>query len=69
MNPTRRTSISSISTPGRRATASASELLALGLRTYLPNATVVGRTTLGKGFGQQAFMDDERRIAVFAVNF
>ncbi|NBD25596.1 tetratricopeptide repeat protein [Paenibacillus sp. T1] len=50
-------------------TASASELLALGLRTYLPNATIVGRTTLGKGVGQQAFMDDEQGIAVFAVNF
>jgi len=38
-------------------TASASEMVALGLKTYLDNVTIIGDTTYGKGVGQDTFND------------
>lgn len=49
-------------------TASASELLTLGLKTYLNNVTIVGRNTYGKGVGQTVFEDKERKLLVYLVN-
>ncbi|GJM69804.1 hypothetical protein HMSSN036_20200 [Paenibacillus macerans] len=49
-------------------TASAAELLTLGLKTYLNNVTVVGRDTFGKGVGQVVFEDKRNRIIVYVVN-
>ncbi|RRJ63159.1 tetratricopeptide repeat protein [Paenibacillus oralis] len=49
-------------------TASAAELLTLGLKTYLNNVTVVGRDTFGKGVGQVVFEDKRNRIMVYVVN-
>jgi tetratricopeptide (TPR) repeat protein len=49
-------------------TASAAELLTLGLKSYLSNVTVVGRSTFGKGVGQLVFEDKKNRIMVFVVN-
>ncbi|MEF2966764.1 S41 family peptidase [Paenibacillus sp. M1] len=49
-------------------TASAAELLTLGLKTYLNNVTVLGRQTFGKGVGQQVFEDKEHKVMVYAVN-
>ncbi|MCR2806881.1 S41 family peptidase [Paenibacillus soyae] len=49
--------------------ASAAELLALGLKSYLPNVTIVGRQTYGKGVGQVVFEDRSAKIMVFVVNF
>ncbi|WP_238322848.1 S41 family peptidase [Gorillibacterium massiliense] len=50
-------------------TASASELLALGLKTYLKNVTVIGRDSFGKGVGQQVFEDKKNKLMVFVVSF
>lgn len=49
-------------------TASAAELLTLGLRTYANNVTVVGRTTFGKGVGQLVFEDRMNKLALYLVN-
>ncbi len=49
-------------------TASASELLTLGLKTYLNNVTIVGSKTYGKGVGQIVFEDKERKLMVYLVN-
>lgn len=49
-------------------TASASELLTLGLSTYLPNVTIIGQDTYGKGVGQRVFEDKANKIMVIAVN-
>lgn len=49
-------------------TASAAELLTLGLRTYLSNVTVLGRETFGKGVGQYVYEDKERKLMVFVVS-
>jgi C-terminal processing protease CtpA/Prc len=49
-------------------TASASELLTLGLKTYLSNVTVVGRSTYGKGVGQNVFEDKSKKIIVAVTN-
>jgi len=49
-------------------TASAAELLTLGLTSYLNNVTVVGRNTFGKGVGQLVFEDKANKIMVFVVN-
>lgn len=49
-------------------TASAAELLALGLDTYLDNVTLVGRPTYGKGVGQLVFEDPEHRVLFVVVN-
>lgn len=48
--------------------ASASELLTLGLKTYLNNVTIVGRDTFGKGVGQRVFEDKKNEIMIFVVN-
>lgn len=49
-------------------TASASELLTLGLKTYLDNVTIVGSNTYGKGVGQIVFEDRDRKLMVYLVN-
>lgn len=49
-------------------TASASELLTMGLSTYLPNVTVVGQKTYGKGVGQRVFEDKQNKLMILAVN-
>jgi tetratricopeptide (TPR) repeat protein len=51
-----------------RESASASELITLGLKTYLNNVTIIGETTYGKGVGQTVFEDDDRKFALFLVN-
>ena len=48
--------------------ASASELLALGLRTHLDNVAIIGRQTMGKGVGQIIYNDLNRKYALFLVN-
>lgn len=48
--------------------ASASELLTLGLKTYLDNVTVVGRNTFGKGVGQYVFEDKQNKLILLVVN-
>lgn len=50
-------------------TASAAELVTLGLKTYLPNVTIIGRDTYGKGVGQVVFEDRASKMMVFIVNF
>lgn len=50
-------------------TASSSEMLTLGLKKYLPNVTIVGEPTYGKGVGQTTFDSREQKIAVLLVNF
>lgn len=49
-------------------TASASELLTLGLKTYLDNVTVIGDNTYGKGVGQLVYQDRNRKLMVYLVN-
>lgn len=49
-------------------TASASELLTLGLKTYLKNVTVIGRTTVGKGVGQMVYDDTVNKKIYLIVN-
>jgi C-terminal peptidase prc len=49
-------------------TASAAEMLTLGLKTYLDNVVIVGRDTFGKGVGQIVFEDAKQRIMVFVVS-
>jgi tetratricopeptide (TPR) repeat protein len=49
-------------------TASAAELLTLGLRTYLNNVTVIGRDTFGKGVGQYVYKDMERKLMIYVVS-
>ena len=48
--------------------ASCSELLSLGLKTYLDNVSIIGRTTFGKGVGQIIFEDKTRGFVIFIVN-
>lgn len=47
--------------------ASSSELLALGLQTYLNNVTVIGRPTVGKGVGQTVFENKKKKYMIFLV--
>lgn len=49
-------------------TASSSELLALGLKTYADNVTIIGRKTMGRGVGQTVYMDRTKGYALFLVN-
>lgn len=49
-------------------TASAAEMLTLGLKTYAENVTVIGRPTFGKGVGQLVFEDKAEKVMLFAVN-
>lgn len=48
--------------------ASASELLTLGLKTFLNNVTIIGSNTYGKGVGQNIYENKEKKIIVFLVN-
>jgi len=48
--------------------ASCSELLTLGLKTYLDNVTVIGKKTFGKGVGQTLFEDKTNGFVIFLVN-
>jgi len=48
--------------------ASCSELLTLGLKTYLDNVTVIGRKSFGKGVGQVLFEDKTTGFVIFLVN-
>jgi len=48
--------------------ASASELLALGLKTHMDNTAIIGRKTMGKGIGQIVYNDMNRKYALFLVN-
>ena len=48
--------------------ASASEVIALSLKTYLPNVTIIGRKTYGKGVGQTVFENKENKYVIFLVN-
>ena len=47
--------------------ASSSELLTLGLKTYLNNVTVIGRPTVGKGVGQTVFESKKNKYMIFLV--
>lgn len=49
-------------------TASAAELLALSLKTYLNNVTILGNNTYGKGIGQTVFEDKKSKVMVFVTN-
>lgn len=48
--------------------ASSSELLTLGLKTYLENVTVIGRPTLGKGVSQKGFESKKNKYMIFLVD-
>lgn len=50
-------------------TASSSELLTLGLKTYLPNVTIIGHPTVGKGVGQLTFSSNAKKYMIYAVSF
>lgn len=50
-------------------TASSSELLALGLKQYLNNVTIIGHPTLGKGVGQMSYENKAMKYCIFVVNF
>lgn len=52
-----------------RYTASSSEMLALGLKKYLPRVTIVGEPSFGKGVGQAVFDSRKDKIAIMLVNF
>ncbi|NLY17958.1 MAG: DUF5050 domain-containing protein [Clostridiaceae bacterium] len=49
-------------------TAESSELLVLGLKTYLNNVTIIGRKTMGRGTGQILYLDRVKEYAIFLVN-
>jgi tetratricopeptide (TPR) repeat protein len=49
-------------------TASAAELLTLGLKSYLNDVIILGRNTFGKGVGQRIFEDKANKIMVFVTN-
>lgn len=49
--------------------ASSSELLALGLDTYLKNVTVIGEPTVGKGVAQLSFENKKKKYMIYLVSF
>lgn len=49
-------------------TISASELLALGLKTYLDHVTIIGQNTYGKGVGQDVFDDEINKRMYYIVS-
>ncbi|MEL7563501.1 MAG: S41 family peptidase [Dehalobacterium sp.] len=49
--------------------ASSSELLALGLKKYLNNVTIIGQPTLGKGVGQYTYEDKAQKYIIFLVSY
>lgn len=50
-------------------TASSSEMLTLGLKEFLPDVTIIGQPTYGKGVGQAAFDSQQDKLAVLLVSF
>jgi len=48
--------------------ASSSELLTLGLKTYLKDVTIIGRPTVGKGVGQAVFESKKNKYMILLVN-
>lgn len=48
--------------------ASSSEIVALGLHEFLPNSTIIGETTFGKGVGQLGMLNLKDKFALFVVN-
>jgi C-terminal processing protease CtpA/Prc len=49
--------------------ASSAELLALGLKKYLNNVTIIGKPTFGKGVGQNIYEDKQKKYMIFLVSF
>jgi len=49
-------------------TASVSELITLGLKTYLEDVTVIGEQTFGKGVGQHVYDDSINNRLYYIVN-
>jgi tetratricopeptide (TPR) repeat protein len=49
-------------------TASAAELFALSMKTFLNNVTILGNKTYGKGTGQSVFEDKKAKVMVFVTN-
>jgi len=49
-------------------TVSASELLTLGLKTFLDNVTIIGQNTYGKGVGQDVFEDRMNKRIYYIVS-
>jgi len=49
--------------------ASSSEILTLGLKKFLPNVTIVGRPTFGKGVGQSVYENKKKKYMIFLVSF
>jgi C-terminal processing protease CtpA/Prc len=48
--------------------ASSSEILTLGLKTYLDNVVILGSNTFGKGVGQMVFEDKNRKLLFYLVD-
>jgi C-terminal processing protease CtpA/Prc len=42
--------------------------VALSLKTYLPNVTIVGKNTFGKGVGQTVFENKENKYIIFLTD-
>lgn len=49
-------------------TAGSAELLALGLKTYLNNVSIIGKETMGRGTGQIIYFDRINKYAIYLVN-
>lgn len=49
--------------------ASSAELLTLGLKKFLPDVTVVGSPTLGKGVGQCVYENKAKKYKIYLVSF
>jgi tetratricopeptide (TPR) repeat protein len=49
-------------------TASSAELLALSLKIYGNNVTIIGSNTMGVGVGQTVYLDRMKKYAVFLTN-
>lgn len=49
--------------------ASSAELLALGLKKYLDNVTIIGQPTFGKGVGQYTYENKKEKYMIFLVSF
>ncbi|MBP7175198.1 MAG: DUF5050 domain-containing protein [Thermoclostridium sp.] len=62
------TSFKKIGVLVNKNTASSSELLALSLKTYSDNVTIIGNKTMGRGIGQIVYLDRMKQYAIFLVN-
>jgi tetratricopeptide (TPR) repeat protein len=49
--------------------ASSAEFLSMGLKKFLPNVTVVGRPTSGKGVGQKVYENKAKKYMIYLVSF